>query len=201
MMYSPEELESDMRMLVATDGMLPVEPTVAHIERLYEAGDSVTVMTAINLPRRLLEQLKAVTATGGSTRPTIDEIVDAAGPGHMGLAGGDRVAERLASTAVDTRPIDEFLAHYRAELARTSTQPMVDALAAAGIQADTLVRETEEKTAAAVLDACRERRIDLLIMGSTGRGRFVEGFVGSVGTKLFRHAPCDVLLIRVPDGG
>ena len=185
-----------MRMLVATDGMLPVEPTVAHIERLYRPGDTVTVMTAINLPRRLLDQLKAVTAAGGSS--TIDEIFDAAGPGHMGLAGGDRVAERLARTAVDTPPIDEFLAHYRAELARTSTQPMVDGLAAAGIQADTLVRETEEKTAAAVLDACRERRIDLLVMGSTGRGRFVEGFVGSVGTKLFRHAPCDVLLIRVP---
>ena len=189
-----------MRMLIATDGTLPVEPTVKHVERLYRPGDTVTVMTAIDLPRRLLERLKTAVATG-SDSSTIDEIVDAAGPGHMGLAGGDRVAERLAPTTVAPPPIEEFLARYRGELARTSTQPLVEALAAAGIEADTLVRETEERTAATIMDACRERRIDLLVMGSTGRGRFVEGFVGSVGTKLFRHAPCDVLLVRVPATG
>lgn len=183
-----------MRMLIATDGTLPLEPTVGHVQRIHQAGDTVTVMTAINLPRRLLEQLKVAAASGGAGIP---EIVEAAGPGHLGLAGGDRIAERLASSPVEVPVIEDFVAAYRAELGRACTQPLVDALAAGGIDADTLVRETEERTAATVIDACRERRIDLLVMGSTGRGRF-EGFVGSTGTKLFRHAPCDVLLIRVP---
>lgn len=186
-----------MRMLIATDGTLPVEPTVEHVGRLYQPGDTVTVMTAINLPRRLLDQLKAATATGGAG---IEEIVAAAGPGHLGLAGGDRVAERLARSQVEVPVIEDFVAAYRDELGRVSTQPLIEGLAAAGMEADTLIRETEERTAATVIDACRERHIDLLVIGSTGRGRF-DGFVGSTGTKLFRHAPCDVLLIRVPTAG
>lgn len=177
-------------MLIATDGMLPVEPTVSHVTRIYQPGDSVTVMTAINLPRQLLEQLKLAATSGDMSIP---EIIGAAGPS----AGGDRVAERLAGSSVSAPLIEDFIADYRAELGRSSIQPLVDALSEAGIEADTLVRETEERTAATVIDACREHRVDLLVMGSTGRGRF-EGFVGSTGTKLFRHAPCDVLLIRVP---
>lgn len=181
-------------MLIATDGMLPVGPTTEHVQRLYREGDTVTVMTAINLPRRLLNQLAAVTASGGAA---IEEIVEAAGPGHLGLAGGDRVAERLARSLGEAPLVEDFVARYRSELAAVCTQPLVEALAGDGVEVETLVRETEEKTAATIIDACRERRVDLLLIGSTGRGRF-EGFIGSTGTKLVRHAPCDVLLLRVP---
>lgn len=183
-----------MRLLIATDGVLPVDPTTEHAERLYRPGDTVIVMTAINLPRRLLNQLAAVTTAGGAA---IEEIVEAAGPGHVGLAGGDRIAERLIRSSGEAPLVEDFVARYRAELATVRTAPLVEALAGVGIEAETLVRETEEKTAATIMDTCRERRIDLLAFGTTGKGRF-EGFVGSTGTKLFRHAPCDVLLIRVP---
>ena len=181
-------------MLIATDGMLPVEPTVEHVQRFYRPGDSVTVMTAIDLPRRFLDQLKDVTASSGVE---IDEIVEAAGPGLAGLAGGDRVAERLAPSQVQSRHIEDFVARYRGELGEACTQQMVEALTAVDIEADTLVRETDGQVAAAIMDACREKRIDLLVVGSTGRGRF-DGFVGSIGTKLLRHAPCDVFLVRTP---
>lgn len=184
-----------MRILIATDGTLPVADTVAHVERMYEPGDTVIVMIAINFPRRLINQLKmAATSADG---PKIEDVVEAAGPGHGGIAGGDRVAARLAGKRGEGwPPVEEFLERYRAELSQTATQPMVDGLRAAGVEADTLVRETEERTAATIMEACRERKVDLLVMGSTGRGRF-EGFVGSTGTKLVRHAPCDVLMVRV----
>lgn len=184
-----------MKILIATDGTLPLEPTVAHIRRLHEPGDTVTVMTAVNLPRDLLRQLQAM-ASSGSGR--IEDIVDAAGPGLMGLAGGDRVAERLRPRDATVTAFEDVLERYYAAVARACTQPLVDALAEAGVPADTLVRETQDRTAATIIDVCRERGIDLLVIGSIGRGRF-EGLVGSTGTKLFRHAPTDVLMIRVPD--
>lgn len=180
-------------MLIATDGVLPVGPTVELVKRLHRRGDTVTVMTAINLPRSLLNRLAAVTASGGAN---IEEIVEAAGPGHLGLAAGDRVAERLTSSMSDAPLVEDFVSRYRAELATAATQPLVDALAVEGVDADILVRETEDKTAVTIVDACRERRVDLLVIGSTGRGRF-EGLVGSTGNKLLRHSPCDVLLVRV----
>ncbi len=182
-----------MRILVATDGTLPIEETVAHLKRLYGQGDSVTVMTAVAVPRQFLSQLNALAS---DRSVSIDQIVDAAGPGTAGMAGGDRVAERLSGGG-RRGAVDELLDRYQEQVARERTQPMVDALEQAGIEAHTIVRESSERTAATVIDVCRERRIELLVMGSIGRGRF-EGRVGSTGTKLFRNAPCDVLLVRLP---
>lgn len=178
-----------MRILVATDGTLPVAPAVKHVERLHD-GDAVFVMTAVSLPRDFLRRIGSLNP-GGS----IEEIVDAAGPGMMGMGGGDRVAERLTSRRPDGA-LDQLLERYNAEVARERTEPLVTALADAGIEAKTLVRESQERTAATIIEVCRERRIDLLVIGSTGRGRF-EGRVGSTGTKLFRNAPTDVLMVRV----
>jgi nucleotide-binding universal stress UspA family protein len=180
-----------MHLLLATDGTLPVEAAVRHVERLHRAGDQVAVMTAINLPRRLLKQLEAI----ASSDADIGSVVDAAGPGFVGLGGGDRVAERLTRRSAGL-PLDDVLERYHEQVAHTSTQPLLDALADAGIEAERVVRETQDRTAATIIDVCRERRVDLLLIGSTGRGRF-EGRVGATGTKLVRDAPCDVLLIRV----
>lgn len=183
-----------MRMLIATDGLLPVESTVEHVERHYRQGDAVTVMTAVNLSRHFLTQLQAVTTSGEAN---IEEIVEAAGPGFLGMAGADRVAERLSGGNAQEPIFEDFVEWYLGEVIAATTQPMVDGLAGAGIEADSLGRETENKTALTIMSACREKKIDLLVIGSTGRGRF-EGLLGSTGTKLVRHAPCDVLLVRVP---
>lgn len=186
-----------MNILIATDGGLPVERTVEHVSRLYRTGDRITVMTAVNLPRRLLAQLSVVGDAGGAG-PSIADIVEAAGPGHGGLAGGDRVAAQLARRqGHPPPPMEELLERYRAEVAATWLQPMVDGLGDAGVEATRLVCETDNRTAATIIEACRDRKADLLLIGATGRGRF-EGLVGSTGVKLMRHAPCDVMLVRVP---
>jgi hypothetical protein len=108
-----------MHVPIATDGTLPTDLVVTHVERLCRTGDAVTVMTAINLPRQLLRQLDVIAS-----------------------------AERGSS-------IEQ------------------------------------------IVDVCRERRVDLLVLGSTGTGRF-DGRLGSTGTRLVRNATADVLLIRVP---
>jgi nucleotide-binding universal stress UspA family protein len=182
-----------MNFLVATDGMLPLDTTVRHITRLWRDGDSVVVMTAVNLPRQLLRQVNELAASAGIS---IEDIVEAAGPGHSGLAGGDRVADRLSRRSA-VAALEQVAERHYAQVAQERTRPLVAALAAESITAITVVRETPNRTAETILEVARARRSELLIIGATGRGRF-EGALGSTGTKLVRRAPMDVLLIRVP---
>jgi nucleotide-binding universal stress UspA family protein len=57
--------------------------------------------------------------------------------------------------------------------------------------------------ARAILGYARDRRIDLVIVGSHGRGKAAQLLVGSVAEKIVRHASCPVLTIREarPDSG
>lgn len=157
-----------MNILIATDGTLPVGDTVEHVARHHREEDTVTVMTAVKLPRQLLRQLQVMARSEGAS---IEEVVDAAGPGMVGIGGGDRVAERLAPTAA-MGSFDDLLERYYAEAARACTQPMVEGLAEAGITARSLVRESQNRTAATVNEACRVCKVDLLVVGSAGRGQF-----------------------------
>ena len=45
-------------------------------------------------------------------------------------------------------------------------------------------------------DVAAEQQVDVLVIGSHGRGAFKRMFVGSVSEHVIRHAPCPVLVIR-----
>lgn len=45
----------------------------------------------------------------------------------------------------------------------------------------------------------REQNIDLLVLGSHGRGPIAHLLLGSVAEKVVRHAPCPVLTVRHPE--
>ena len=54
----------------------------------------------------------------------------------------------------------------------------------------------EGPPAEAILNVAEAREIDLIVMGTRGRGRFTSVLLGSQSQKVVAHACCPVMLIR-----
>jgi nucleotide-binding universal stress UspA family protein len=52
-----------------------------------------------------------------------------------------------------------------------------------------------------IVDFCEREKPDLLVMGTHGRRFLDAALFGSVTHRVIRHAPCPVLLVRLPPGG
>lgn len=63
----------------------------------------------------------------------------------------------------------------------------------------TLVVMTSSSPAFAVIDYAREHDVDLIVMGTHGRGAVQHLFMGSVAERVVRHAHCPVLTVRHPE--
>ncbi len=48
----------------------------------------------------------------------------------------------------------------------------------------------------AILEVARERRVDLIVMGSRGKSALERVLLGSVSEHVLRHAPCLVAILR-----
>lgn len=57
---------------------------------------------------------------------------------------------------------------------------------------------TSSAAAAAVTDYARDHAIDLIVVGTHGRGAVGRLFLGSVAERIVRTAPCPVLTVRHP---
>lgn len=182
-----------MQILIATDGTLDPEQAAEAVARWYREGDEVHVYTAVNIPVEFLSRL---------VESGVEQASDIAlAAGHQ-LGAGDRAAERLASkqpgqagkrAAVSDTPV---MAALR-ETAHKRTGPIVAALQRREIPAKPSWLTTEGKTAHSIMAAARQHNAELIVIGSHGYGRF-EGLLGSTGTKLVRHAPGNVLVLRKP---
>lgn len=49
----------------------------------------------------------------------------------------------------------------------------------------------------AICDVANERRVDVIVIGSRGRGAIKRALLGSVSTHVVHNAPCPVLVVRV----
>ncbi|MHC4136652.1 MAG: universal stress protein [Planctomycetota bacterium] len=58
----------------------------------------------------------------------------------------------------------------------------------------------EGKASALVLDAAKRHGVNLIVMGTHGRGGLEHLFLGSVAARVVRRASCPVLTVREPDG-
>jgi nucleotide-binding universal stress UspA family protein len=52
---------------------------------------------------------------------------------------------------------------------------------------------------AAIVDYAKERGIELIVMGTHGRGAMTQLLMGSVAERVVRSAPCPVLTVRKPE--
>lgn len=48
----------------------------------------------------------------------------------------------------------------------------------------------------AIVDVARSEQVDMVVVGSHGRGMVGRFFIGSVSEHVVRHAPCPVLVVR-----
>lgn len=187
-----------MHILVATDGHLDAEKATGLISRLYEPDDTVTLLTAVDHPRQ--------PPADGASLTGVDEvamIAHEAGAGVIGMASGAKAAERLVAvskhktggqaTTRTTPP--QAVNEYFTTTAQRRLNDLLQRLEDRGIEATAAWSPTENQTARTILEYAERENVDLLIIGSHGRGRF-EGPLGSTVTKLMRRAAIPVLVVR-----
>jgi nucleotide-binding universal stress UspA family protein len=63
----------------------------------------------------------------------------------------------------------------------------------------TAVTVTSNRPAAAIVDYARDHGIDLIVIGTHGRGPLGHLMLGNVAERVVRTAPCPVLTVRHPE--
>lgn len=167
-----------MHVLIATDGNLEPTRTATTAARLAGDDGRITVMSVVEVPRALLEEMRR-DATGG-TNPALDPEyqLEQAGDAQPTRWGGD----------------DAFVDRYVKNQVLVRTADLVAALEGCGADHEVVGIEGEN-AARSVLGWINDNAADYLLIGTHGLGRF-EGMLGSTSTKLSRHAPCSVVLVR-----
>ncbi|MBT8197906.1 MAG: universal stress protein [Acidimicrobiia bacterium] len=168
-----------MKVVVATDGALDPQQVADYVVPLA-GSETVHVLTVVEVPRRLLADLRAVYGE----QPAV----------HV-----DRDAEYVSPAGSATPPRDwpgddAMIERYLKDKLAERTAPMVEAITQAGGTATAEVIESEN-TAASILENATALGSDLICIGAHGQGVF-EGLLGSVGTKVVRRATVPVLLIH-----
>ncbi|MBV8301267.1 MAG: universal stress protein [Candidatus Dormibacteraeota bacterium] len=88
---------------------------------------------------------------------------------------------------------DDFWQRWRDELQRGLDGAWTAPLRTAGLTVTTHVEEGQPEDVLSRL--ARERSIDLIVVGSRGRGYLRGMFLGSVSHALALHAPCPVVIL------
>ena len=160
----------------AVPALVTVQP-VAAPEPLRRASSAV---------RRILLATDLSGASEGATRQAIDLardlgatllIVSVIDPGVHGAAGG-RV-ERM---------------DQRRRARETAAQEIVLRGRQAGVAVSFMIWEGEPGPS--IVDAATSEQVDMVIVGSHGRGPMGRLLIGSVSEHVVRNAPCPVLVVR-----
>jgi nucleotide-binding universal stress UspA family protein len=84
------------------------------------------------------------------------------------------------------------------EAARTRLDALVLDSDASGPPTKTAIR-TSNAPAPVIVEYARENKVDLVVMGTHGRGGVAHLLMGSVAERVVRTAPCPVLTIHHPE--
>ncbi len=86
------------------------------------------------------------------------------------------------------------------ELKQAAQAALQKAVADGRFKGLTLQREVREGTPhEEIIGFAQEKSIDLIVMGTHGRGWLAHVLLGSVTEKVVRKAPCPVLTVRIPE--
>lgn len=171
-----------MHVMIATDGSLDADRTARLAARLAGDDGRITVYTAIEVPRKLLDEMRRAV-----THPTDDEKIEELSVEYRHDQAGDPpVTHWVGDDAVVNRYVERHV--------RQRTEALAAALEPLGIPYE-VVGEEGEHPARLVLEAVKANDVDVLCLGTHGLGRW-EGLLGSISTKLSRLAPCPVMLVR-----
>jgi nucleotide-binding universal stress UspA family protein len=100
--------------------------------------------------------------------------------------------DTVAVSPVATPPVDQLTAAVREALLR--------AVRDHGLERFRVCPEVREGTPFyEIVRYARERDVDLIVMGTHGRGGLAHVLLGSVSEKVVRKAPCPVLTVRHPE--
>ena len=117
----------------------------------------------------------------------------------------DLGAELLAVSVIDPRSLrlPGGRVGARVDQVRSSREAAAQGLVAqgraTGVRVTFLIWEGEPGEA--IIDAARSEEVDLVVVGSHGRGRAGRFLIGSVSDHVVRHAPCPVLVVRARNVG
>ena len=100
---------------------------------------------------------------------------------------------RLREEARQTPADLQWMVNPREEVDATLREASEQA-EAAGVTCSIYARQGDP--ADAILDVAEERGADLIVVGSSHRGRAGQVLLGSVPNKVSHHAPCSVMIIR-----
>jgi len=155
------------------------------------SAEPMPSITAIPYPiggiRRILLATDLSPASEGAALQALDLahdlgaellIVSVIDPGSLRLPGG-----RFGARVDQVRSNRE-----------TAAQELVSRGRAAGVRVNFLIWEGEP--AEAIVDAARSEQVDLVVVGSHGRGSVGRFFIGSVSDHVVHHAHCPVLVVR-----
>lgn len=171
-----------MRILIATDGTLDADAAAEASSRLAGADGLITVLTVVEIPRRLLTDLRAVYGEASGT-PPIDESIETAG--HT---------TPRPHVSFDWPGDDALLNRYIDDQKTARTESLAAALHERGQSPEVVATESEDPVSE-ILRVAREGGYDVICVGTHGQGRF-DGLLGSTSTKIIRRAPGAVLTIR-----
>lgn len=171
-----------MHVLVATDGVLDPEEVATFAGPLAGEGGFVTVLVVVEIPRTLMEDMRAAYGQETGVAETFGLRTEVGAPAAR--------AEQPKSWPGDEAVIERYL---NDRLIR-GAGPIVDLLTERGIKAEGAVIE-HENAGDAIVEQVADRDADVLVIGSYGQDA-IHGVMGSIGTKVVRRSPKPVLLIR-----
>jgi nucleotide-binding universal stress UspA family protein len=134
-------------------------------------------------------------------------------PSGIALEYGRAMARTFSATLHVVHVVDAILPGMAAETVAANYAGFLDDLEkSAQRQLDATVREDDRRelgakavllrqrgAAQAIASYARSANIDLIVMGTHGRGGWSHLLMGSVAEKVVRTAPCPVLTVRHPE--